>query len=398
MAVRLAWRDLSRYRARSGSALAAISLGVLISVIISVLAATRYGDVLDYAGPNLSSDQLVVYTPNGANGPPIPGRAPGAAVTTRQLNAMDQSAHRIASSLGSHEVVTLETTTATLRHAAAGRNWNGTIYVATPQLLRSFGIDPAQVEPSADILTMRSGLSTISHMQLVYGTSLGAILGLGPSSDSFPCLRDGCLANPRIQELRSLPSGTSAPNTVITEHAVHQLGLTSVTAGWLVQTSSPISSSQINSVRSAAAAAGMTVETKNDEPSGSEVINLATVFGIVLALGIVAMTIGLIRSETASELRTLTATGASGATRRTLTAASAGALALLGALLGTVAGYVGVIGYLRTNSLNGGIAALGNVPVVNLVIILLGMPLVAAAIAWIFAGREPRAVAHRPME
>ena len=36
--VRMAWRDLARYRARSGSALAAISLGVLIAVIICVVA------------------------------------------------------------------------------------------------------------------------------------------------------------------------------------------------------------------------------------------------------------------------------------------------------------------------------------------------------------------------
>ena len=69
IAVRLALRDLARYRARSGSALAAISLGVLIAVIVCVVAAARYANVLDYAGPNLASNQLIVYTPNG----PRPG-------------------------------------------------------------------------------------------------------------------------------------------------------------------------------------------------------------------------------------------------------------------------------------------------------------------------------------
>ena len=39
--VRLALRDLGRYRARSGSALSAISLGVFIVAIICVLAAQR---------------------------------------------------------------------------------------------------------------------------------------------------------------------------------------------------------------------------------------------------------------------------------------------------------------------------------------------------------------------
>jgi putative ABC transport system permease protein len=54
------------------------------------------------------------------------------------------------------------------------------------------------------------------------------------------------------------------------------------------------------------------------------------VAGILLARGPPAMTVGLIRSETAGELRTLTATGASSRTRRTLTGATAGALGLLG--------------------------------------------------------------------
>ncbi len=72
IAVRLALRDLVRYRARSGSALAAISLGVLIAALVCVLTAQRYGNVLDYAGPNLASNQVIVYTPNGG-----PGGGPG---------------------------------------------------------------------------------------------------------------------------------------------------------------------------------------------------------------------------------------------------------------------------------------------------------------------------------
>ena len=52
------------------------------------------------------------------------------------------------------------------------------------------------------------------------------------------------------------------------------------------------------------------------------------------------MTVGLIRSESAGDLRTLTATGATRGIRRTLTATTAGALALLGALLGVAGAYV----------------------------------------------------------
>jgi putative ABC transport system permease protein len=148
----------------------------------------------------------------------------------------------------------------------------------------------------------------------------------------------------------------------------------------------------------AAAAAGLTVESKNDQPTSSQVINWATVFGIGLALCILAMSVGLIRSETAGDLRTLAATGASSHTRRALTAATAGGLGLLGAVLGTFAGYLGVIGWLRDNSLDGGIGALGNVPVTNLLVILVGMPVVATVVGWLLAGREPAAIAHQPIE
>jgi putative ABC transport system permease protein len=200
-----------------------------------------------------------------------------------------------------------------------------------------------------------------------------------------------------IQEAGALPAGTSAPNTVITEHAVHTLGLQTGVAGWLIQTPQPPTAAQITNARLTAAAAGMTIETKNSAPSSAEILNWATVFGIALALGILAMSVGLIRSETARDLRTLTATGASSLTRRELTAATAFALALSGAVLGTVAAYVAAIGYAFSNRLDG-LSELANVPVTNLLIIVVGMPIAAAVIGWLLAGREPSALSRQPLE
>jgi hypothetical protein len=54
----------------------------------------------------------------------------------------------------------------------------------------------------------------------------------------------------------------------------------------------------------------------------------------------IAASIAAIRSESAGDLRTLTATGATVRIRRTLTATTAGALALLGALLGVGGTYI----------------------------------------------------------
>jgi putative ABC transport system permease protein len=208
------------------------------------------------------------------------------------------------------------------------------------------------------------------------------------------------LNNPVIQGLGALPSGIHAPNTLITERAVSAFHLASSMSvlGWFVEGAQPLTAAEIHNAQAVAATANLSIETKNDEPTSLTVINWATFFGIALALCILAMSVGLIRSETAGDLRTLAATGASRSTRRALTAATAGALGLAGAVLGTFAGYVGVIGWLRDHSVNGGIAALANVPVANLLVILVGLPLLAAAAGWLLAGRQPPMLARQPIE
>jgi len=178
---------------------------------------------------------------------------------------------------------------------------------------------------------------------------------------------------------------------------VRQLHLTTTTAGWLVQTPGSLTSSQVSASRRAAAAAGLAVEARDSSPTFAEIVDVATIFGILLALGILAMCVGLLRSETASSLRTLTATGASGPARRAISAATAGALALIGAVVGTAGGYVAAIGFFRTNQLDT-LSSLTSIPVANLLIILVGMPLAALIGGWLLAGRQPGAIGRRPLE
>jgi putative ABC transport system permease protein len=407
IATRLALRDLARYRARSGSALAAISLGVLVAVIVMLAAAARYGNVLDYAGPNLASNQIALRS----NTPPPAGasiRTPNGKVhiqkasssaTTPSPQQLATGAEAIAKGLGA-QLITLERPHGSLNATQGGRNWSGQIYVATPQLLRAFGIKASDIDPNADVLTSRPGLSGVAGMTFTYGSnndSASSDPGSGPPSSSTCSAASDCLANPVIQEVGALPSGTSAPNTVITEHAMKEFHIQSNPTDWLVQGTQPFTAAQVSSAELAASTGHLSVESKNDQPSSSAVITWTTIFGIIVALGVLGMSVGLVRSETASDLRTLAATGASSFTRRTLTAVTAGALGFLGALLGVVGGYVGMIGWLRSNSLNGGIAALGNVPIGDLLLILLGMPAFAAVIGWVLAGRQPSGVARQPV-
>jgi putative ABC transport system permease protein len=137
----------------------------------------------------------------------------------------------------------------------------------------------------------------------------------------------------------------------------------------------------------------MTVEARDHQTQLTAIRTGATAAGLLLALGILAMTVGLIRGEAAGDLRTLTATGATGATRRTLTAATGGALALLGVLLGAAGAYLALLAGYQDD-----LGALGRVPVAHLAVTVVALPVTAAAVGWLLAGREPSTLARQPLE
>jgi putative ABC transport system permease protein len=97
----------------------------------------------------------------------------------------------------------------------------------------------------------------------------------------------------------------------------------------------------------------------------------------VIALGVLAASVGLIRSETARDLRTLTAAGASSTTRRMITAATAAALGLLGAILGMAGAVIAGLVWAHS-SLS---AMFGDVPLTDVLILLAGPPRPAAGYA-----------------
>ena len=56
VAAKVALRDLARYRSRSGAALGAICLALLVTGVVVIAATARYSDPFDWVGPNLSSN------------------------------------------------------------------------------------------------------------------------------------------------------------------------------------------------------------------------------------------------------------------------------------------------------------------------------------------------------
>src|SRR5262249_25514090 len=143
------------------------------------------------------------------------------------------------------------------------------LFVATPELLAHYGIAPANIDASTDIVTSRSSVEG-------YDLFPGRYLDWHPRSQHA-----------------ALPTYTSLPGSLITPHAMQSLHLTPIPAGWLVRVPHPLTQAQIDRVQKTALAAGLSVETR---PTGADLARLAdyaTGTGIAIAVGVLAMTVGL---------------------------------------------------------------------------------------------------------
>jgi putative ABC transport system permease protein len=262
--------------------------------------------------------------------------------------------------------------------ADGGKRRRSTLYVATPAVLRYLGIDPGTVRAGTDFLADRS----LRTDDLVI-----------PSKTSRQEIAVTDVQKIEVGSHLFGSDSAQAPPTFITLNGLRRHGWTQIPAGWLVESSRPLTSDQIADARQVAARAGFTIETRRGETSHARTMAVATGAGALLALAILAMTVGLIRSESAGDLRTLTATGATSRIRRTLTATTAGALAFLGALLGVAGAYVVLLATYHDD-----LGYLSSVPVLYLVLAVVGVPAAAAAAGWLVAGREPPAIARGVME
>jgi putative ABC transport system permease protein len=354
---------------------------VFLAMAICIVASTQFEDPLNPAGPNLSSTQLIFYTQ------PQLGSGPANPLSNAQLASLRRQVDSYAAGLHAQPALPLETTGAILyqqstqQHRSLGGapvpiqvHFTGTLYVATPQLLAMYGIKASQISPRTDIATIRPGLAGLPRLFMSAGNSL--------------------VAGPVIQTISGLPGGTSAPNTVITEQAVSRYHLTLILNGWLIQAPAPLTPAQINTARQLALSYRVTVETQAGALRLREIADGATALGIVIALSVLAMSVGLIRSETARDMRTLTATGASVRTRRWITSATAAALGLLGAVLGMAGAVIACLAWAHSNLYS----MFGDVPLTDVLILLIGLPLIAAAAGWLLAGREPEVISRQPLD
>jgi putative ABC transport system permease protein len=374
-AARLALRDLARYQARAAAALAAITLGLGISVTIVVLAQAN-----EYRADegNLSARDLLIQVGD-------PRTAPDPNLTAAERHTLDTYAATIAAAVGPATLIPLDVAingsvandvsqrepVGLARPINHGFRGLGFPYVATPELLARLGIAPATIGASTELLTTAPG-----NVMLLDFTKR-------------PDVRRPQSASPTVQHI-ALPAYTSAPTSLITARAMRDNGWVTARAGWFVSSPTALTSAQITAARQAAARTNLTVEVRSSQDDLATLRTGATGVGALLALAIVAMTIGLLRGESAADVRTLTATGAAPRTRRALTANTAGTLALLGVVLAVAGSYAALAAAYHAD-----LGRLAGPPFAHLALLAIGLPLTAALGGWMLAGREPAAVARQ---
>ena len=242
VAVRVALRDLVRFQARSGAALGAatLAIGIAAAVTISAAASTTKDANAPY---DLRADEVVLsLSPDTAHGGPVPD------IGGTDLEQLRAQVDAIASTVGADGALELDKAvdpngSLAILPTVTGRQttdlvsvsidgdrtsirFEAALYVATPELLARYGIAADEIDPATDVLTSRTDLA-------------GLQLWTGKRSDPV---------DPVVQHA-DLPLGSDEPSALITAGALDRLGLEPAPAGWLLQSSHPLTSAEIGAAR-----------------------------------------------------------------------------------------------------------------------------------------------------
>lgn len=348
---RLALRDTARFRSRTGPIVMAIVAGLGISVAVgATLDTIETGLGADYQ-PLLDDDQMLV---NG----------PAAAPLVDELRG--QLPVRAAAPL----------TLAQPADPTQPRALPQVVTLADTRLLDALGA------PRAVRDALHAGQVLVLHQR-----------GRATAQDTVEHAERLAPDGVHVAELDLVPQ--AVPAIVLTRNTLNRSGATVAreATSWLIRFAEPLTDRQIDQARQLAGRAGqrVTVETGPIDVDTATIQTVALGATAVLSLLIVAVGLALIGAETRDDDVVLAAVGASPRTRRSLAAARAGTLTLLGAVLAVPAGLVPVWG-LSTTAGAGAASGQLTIPWSTIAAVVLLVPAVAAAGAYLFARFRPPAL------
>jgi putative ABC transport system permease protein len=391
---RIAARDLARHQGRSAAAVAALTVALGIPLAVT-LAGTSKDATINARVPNLPANVAIIRyaatldVPSGDFDPigpqtlfnPTTVRAelaamadaiPGAHIT-EIFAARDPKAR-------AHQVTELTGLSAEFRpllkvsqfqklpdKRQPGTRYFGSIWVATPQLLTAWNLNPALAASTSALLgPPRPGLVVTSDEQLPASnvpSSTASTLGLRSYSEA---------------------AAYWVPQRWVAEHH-YEMALT----GWMIDTPDPITIAQHVALLNAAGD-HLTLTTMRAPELSSQLRLLSLIIGSAIAFSVLAFVVALVRSEASEEKRIFIAAGAQRRTRRRIGAATAFLLAATASVLAIPAGYLGLVAVMADPTGEYGLVF----PIGVLTLVCVGFPTIAAAGAWLLTGRTTD-VSHR---
>lgn len=361
--LRMALRDASRHRNRSGPAVAAVMAALAGCVAVSIFFVSQDADAERTYTPTAGPGQVVLYA-----GFPTDGLSP-------------EVQRQVSSAVPGGELV----------------SWQTLVRQGTPEsflnLVGSPAAGPVQVSVGGpDVLRAALGRTDAAAEQALAG---GRLVIFGPSYVTAGLARmetisydpDGTQQVIDSRELPAFALPEAEPYTyalaLLSPQAAAGLDLepggnppTYVLDTPALPTDDEMD--RLTALSAAGSAFSFQVETGYSSPAGPILLALLGA-SVVVVLGATAISTGLAAADGRADLSTLAAVGAAPRTRRLLAMSQAAVVAFLGAVLGALAGFVPAAALVET---------LGDwpltIPWLVVAAILLVVPLLAAGFAGLF--------------
>lgn len=417
LAPRIALRDISRHRSRSAACLAA--LVVAFGLPTAILVTSASADAGLDSGPRSLPDDLAIVWPDGRGWRNLPDdlsdHTPAVVAAVDAIADIEVVPIRVLVDPAGGDptdplvprIAMLQVFQSQHRDPAlpqppqpdAGQTAPEAqfdllqVWVATPELLRAVGADPALARSDAEMLAKLGDSKRRAYLPSAgrgSGLTTPALEPLDVRGSLRIIGRDRALT-----ELAPEPLGVPAHRYLadywMPEARVGGLGLEPAVKGWLIVKATPLTDADKSTIYSALPA-GLVADVPQPPQDDAELRRNASLVGAAVALAIIALTTTLLRSESGNEQRVLSALGARRATRRRIAAATTGFLALAGAALALPTGYLALVAIMSDR----GAGFPFVLPAGTLATLLVGTPAIAAAAAYILAFREPAQMARPP--
>lgn len=385
LAERLAGRSIARYNRRSASAVAALALALAVPVGIAVVT-TSIDQRAESRPPNLADNQLIVWAPDVST--------ESAIVPAVDEEALSQAVDVLAEAAPELTFVPLQVTLADPDTTHVGDDgvsyrfpllageqligdpcnfcavdtigWGDSefvvsaAYVATPELLDAMGLDDEWIDGGKTAIADQAGLQLLDDSA---DNTKDAVLTSADQvavSESWP----GARSLPRMLHVPEVGSG----------------GVTTV--GWLAVGDGPLDETTIAAVTETSL---HSVELELPEPPGtrSTLRTVGLAIGVLVGIGITAAAVLLLTSELARDSALLASLGADPAAGRRISASIAGMLALIGAVLAVLIGYLPLTPMVSAKVDDFPFV----VPWLTLLALLIGFPAVASGLGWLLSGK-----------